>query len=936
MKYSRALFSILLVSIFSIIQLQAQLITTVPQFPVEDESVEVIFNATLGNGGLAGYEGDVYAHTGVITDESSSSSDWRYVKSDWGQNTPETKLTRLDNDLYQLSIGPNIRDYYGVPQGEDILQMAFVFRSEDSQLTGRDEGGLDIFVDVYEQELNVVIIQPYQDELVVQEGDEIYFEVAASFANDISLFVDGELFAQTMDEVLIDSIEVSGSGKVWVKAIATDDNASVADSMYYFVRGEVELAELPDGIRPGINYLNENSVNFCLTAPGKDFVFVIGDFNNWELNNEYFMKMTPDGENFWLEVDGLIPQQEYIFQYFVDGELRIADPYTEKTSDPWNDQWIGEDTYPGLIDYPAGKTMGIASVLQTAQVAYEWQVESFQPAAVEQLVIYELLIRDYTSKHTYQSLIDTLGYLERLGVKAIELMPVNEFEGNSSWGYNPSFYFAPDKYYGPKNDLKKFIDECHSRGIAVLIDMVLNHSYDQSPFVQLYFDGENPTEDNPWYNTHSNFTNPDAQWGNDFNHESLYTQQLIDSINSFWINEYKVDGFRFDFTKGFGNNIKGDNDPWGSNYDADRIALLKRMSDEIWERNPNTLVIFEHLAENSEEKELANYGILMWGNLNHTYNEATMGYHNGGGSDFSWIDYRKRGWNDPHVVGYMESHDEERLMFKNYEYGNASGSYNTSDTTTAIDRMAMASAFFIPVPGPKMIWQFGELGYDYSIDFNGRLGEKPVRWDYYSDYRRNYLYEIYSSLIHLKTTYDVFKTTDFELDVHDAIKQIRLNGEDMNVLAVGNFDVEEGDVLVEFQHSGMWYDYFTGDSLQGSNSGVFMTLAPGEYHFYTDVKLTIPETGTGIRNGENGSVQFEIYPNPAQHQSHLSFTNNRLEYVRIELIDYSGRNLDVLFEGEIPAGEFNQTFQLDVPAGMYFLRLISDKDQEVKKLLVIE
>ena len=935
MNTGRLLFANLLIIIFGILQSNAQLITTIPQFPVQGDSLEIIYDATQGSGGLEGYDGDVYAHTGVITNESTSGSDWKYVKTDWGQNTPETKLNRIDDELYSLNITPSIREYYGVPQGEEILQMAFVFRSEDSQLEGKDEGGTDIFVDVYNAELNVVFIQPHQDELVVESGDKIYFEIAANYANDISLYIDDALFAQTTEDVLIDSTEAAEPGKVWVKAVATNDTGMVADSMYYYVRGEVLQEALPAGIRPGINYTDDHSATLCLTAPGKEFVFVIGDFSNWQLEENYFMKMTPDGEHFWLELDGLTPQEEYIFQYFVDGEIKIADPYTEKISDPWNDKWISDNTYPGLIEYPEGKTTGIASVLQTAQEEYNWQIENFVPAPVEELVIYEMLIRDFTTQHTYQSLIDTLGYLEHLGVNAIELMPVNEFEGNSSWGYNPSFYFAPDKYYGPKNDLKKFIDECHARGMAVLIDMVLNHSYDQSPFVQLYFDGDKPTEDNPWYNREHNFTNPDAQWGNDFDHESEYTKQLVDSINSFWINEYKVDGFRFDFTKGIGNNIKGDNDPWGSNYDADRIALLKRMTDEIWERNPNTVVIFEHLAENSEEKELAEYGILLWGNLNHAYGEAAMAYNDGGKSDFSWISYQERGWSAPHVVGYMESHDEERLMFKNITYGNSSGDYDITDTTTGIDRLSMATAFFIPIPGPKMIWQFGELAYDYSIDYNGRLGEKPVRWDYYSDYRRNYLYEIYASLIDLKKSYEVFKTDDYDLDVNGTMKQIRLNGEDMNVLVVGNFDVEEGQVLTQFQHAGRVYYYCTGDSLSGSESGVLLSLNPGEYHFYTDVKLTTPETGTFTEELEAVGIMSKIYPNPSTGRLQIEYTSGTTVGARLELIDYTGKVIRILYDGLI-SGEYRQSYDLNLPSGMYILKLVAGDHQEVEKILFMK
>ncbi len=158
------------------------------------------------------------------------------------------------------------------------------------------------------------------------------------------------------------------------------------------------------------------------------------------------MNITPDGERFWIQLNGLSPQQEYIFQYFVDGEIKIADPYTDQISDPWNDKWIPESVYPGLIDYPEDKTSGIAAVLQTGQEPYPWEVESFTPAETENLFVYEMLIRDYTDEHTYSSIINKLDYLETLGINALELMPVNEFEGNSSWGYNPSFYFAPDKY----------------------------------------------------------------------------------------------------------------------------------------------------------------------------------------------------------------------------------------------------------------------------------------------------------------------------------------------------------------------------------------------------------------------------------------------------------------------------------------------------------
>ena len=103
---------------------------------------------------------------------------------------------------------------------------------------------------------------------------------------------------------------------------------------------------------------------------------------------------------------------------------------------------------PNLIDYPTGKTEGRATTLQTNQTAYNWLNTDYTYPEKEKLVVYELLIRDFTDDGTIEAARQRLDYLEELGVNAIELMPFNEFEGNSSWGYNPNYYFAPDKAYG--------------------------------------------------------------------------------------------------------------------------------------------------------------------------------------------------------------------------------------------------------------------------------------------------------------------------------------------------------------------------------------------------------------------------------------------------------------------------------------------------------
>ena len=127
------------------------------------------------------------------------------------------------------------------------------------------------------------------------------------------------------------------------------------------------------------------------------------------------------------------------------------------------------------------------AVFRTRPAQYVWDNSTFTPPAKDDLIIYELLVRDFVAAHDFKTIRDTLDYLDRLGVNAIEFMPVTEFDGNSSWGYNPAMYFAVDKYYGPADRFKEVIDSCHGRGIAVIMDIVLNHAYGNNPLVKMYF-----------------------------------------------------------------------------------------------------------------------------------------------------------------------------------------------------------------------------------------------------------------------------------------------------------------------------------------------------------------------------------------------------------------------------------------------------------------
>jgi len=827
-------------------QLFAQ-VTTSPTLPTASDEITITFDATGTD--LENFTGDVYAHTGVTV----NSTQWQNVIGDWGNNTTQPQLTRdnSNSNLYSFVITPNAFEYYSVATDQAITELNFVFRA-----AGGSPQSADIHTSLYEGGLNITFTEPTQNS-VFSLNNNITISAEASLASDLELFVDNNSLKTSSNSTSISSSYLlSTSGLHTIKAVATLNSEIKSTEISICVKTPTQQQPLPNGVKNGVNVNSDDSVTFVLLAPQKTDVFLIGEFNNWALNEDY--QMFRDGEVFWLTLSNLDINTEYAYQYLIDYNIKVADPYSEKILDPWTDQYIKDGNYPNLKEYPTNLTTGYVSTFKINEDIYNWDIADFTKPAQDNLIIYELHIRDFTESDSFNEALTHLDYLESLGINAIELMPVNEFEGADSWGYNPALYMALDKAYGTKNDFKKFVDECHKRGIAVLADVVFNHSYGQSPLAQMYWNtAENkPAVDNPWYNEDHNLVdNTAAHWGSDFNHTSNYTTTFFKDVLSYWMNEYKIDGFRFDFTKGFSNKIYTGENNWASTYDPQRIAILKDYADHVWAQDPTDrpYVIFEHLSENIEEKELANYGIMLWGNMNHNYNENTMGWE--GSTDVSWISYKQRGWNNPNVIGYMESHDEERLMYKNLQFGNNSGDYNVKNLNTALSRQELAGMFFFTIPGPKMIWQFGELGYDYSIDENGRVGRKPIKWDYLNNANRKQIYNTWSTLINFKTKYpEVFNTNDFTLNVGGLTKSILLKHNSMDVILVGNFDVTSKTISTQFSKTGTWYEYFTGEEKNIENTSESIILKPGEYKLYSTVRLLDPRGGTSTDDSDGDGV----------------------------------------------------------------------------------
>lgn len=944
-------YSIVLIFLtFLVKTISAQVIVTVPGFPVDNDSVTIIYDASLGNGELKNVAPPIYAHTGVITNLSTSPTDWKYVIAPWNQNIPKALMTPLGNNKYQLKLKPTIRNFYGVPAGEQILKMAFVFRNANGSKVGRNADGSDIYADVYPPEMSVRIILPANKNLWLRQNDTIAVSALSPLADTMKIYFNNALVKTSAGNGITDTLLANNFGqnwvKYWIKIVAKNDTATAADSFSYTILPPSPVADLPPGAAEGINYINPTTVILTLFAPEKQHAFVLGDFNNWQIDSGFYMKITPDGKHYWLQLNNLTPKKEYIFQYLVDGNLRIGDPFADKVSDP-DDKYISQSTYPGLLPYPTGKTTGIATYLQTGQDPYPWNNTTFTPPAITDLVIYELLIRDFTAKHDYPSLIDTLDYLKRLGVNAIELMPIMEFEGNSSWGYNPDFSFAPDKYYGTKNGLKQFVEAAHAKGIAVILDIVCNHHFGNSPLVKLYWDSQaqRPASDNPWFNP---IPKHPYNVGYDFNHESTETRTYMERLVRYWLTEYHVDGFRFDMSKGFTQRNSYPNNValWGQ-YDASRIAILNNYANYIRSVKPEAFIILEHFADNSEEIELSGNGMMLWGNMNGSYINAAGGWNSNNYSDLSWVSYKKRGWAQPNLVGYMESHDEERIMYKNITSGNSSKPpYNVKDTTTGLKRIELAANFFYTVPGPKMLWQFGELGYDYSINYptgtsDSRLTPKPIRWDYYKQWKRRYLNNVCSALINLKKTLPVFETSDYTIDLGPEIKRLWLRHSSMDITIAGNFDVTDRTVVPSFTKTGMWYEFYTGDSLDVQDQEISISFKAGEYRLYSTVRLTKPLfTGSEPATLPSSTRHVFIYPNPSGSVFNIIVDLEKPAPVNLAIYNIYGMTVKVICNTELPSGRNSLKWDAGdrsagaLTPGIYFYHFQAGNITETGKMIL--
>ncbi|MDL2263008.1 T9SS type A sorting domain-containing protein, partial [Bacteroidales bacterium OttesenSCG-928-I21] len=675
-----------------------------------------------------------------------------------------------------------------------------------------------------------------------------------------------------------------------------------------------------------INYYDNDQTKVTLVMYAKDKnnvipdnIFLLGDFNDWTFDNSYQMKKDGDTGYWWITLDELTAGKEYAFQYAVktgNDLVQLSDAYSEKILDPWSDKYLSSSIYPNLAAYPE-KGDGLVSVFQTGKQAYNWSnaTLNFERKDRNNLVIYEMWIHDFSQYRTIEGVTERLDYLESLGVNAIELMPITEFDGNISWGYNPNHYFAPDKAYGTPDDYKKFIDECHKRGIAVILDMVFNHSTGNHPFAKLYWNGsDNVSANNPWYNVKAPHGDPFFQ---DFNHGFSGTKEYFKRVLQYWMDEYKVDGFRMDLTKGF----------CGVNCN-DRVTNITEYYEAVKANgNDDAYFILEHWTYN-EEQGLINKGMLCWNNTNEAYSQTAMGWLN---KDDNLSNASKKGW-----VSYCGSHDEERNFYKALTFGNGDLKGNPENY---LPRVPLNMAFNVLLNGPKMIWQFDELGYDFSINYGGeRVDPKPLPEanGFYQDETRMSGYQKVAQIIHLRTQLlpDVFVNGTISANVGSgkSVRSISWTQGNTKIYVVGNFNVSGGTQYTGSQTTtlpeGTWYDYLNNNASQTGNSEI--TLQPGELKVYiNNNSIKAPDVPdhfdyiSGIRDGQINEAKCIVYPTFVNDYVYIQSED---EVKSVQLINLRGNYVK-------SAKNVDKLNLSGLPQGMYLLIINFDNYQSAFKII---
>jgi hypothetical protein len=232
-------------------------------------------------------------------------------------------------------------------------------------------------------------------------------------------------------------------------------------------------------------------------------------------------------------------------------------------------------------------------------------------------------------------------------------------------------------------------------------------------------------------------------------------------------------------------------------------------------------------------------------------------------------------------------------MFSGLTYGNSNANYSSKNLTNALKRVAAYHALLIPLRGPKMLWMGGELGYEVSINSTGeRTASKPFRWQYLADPNRAATIDAIGRLGQLKQHVS-FGSSNYVYDVSTPGKILKLTHDSMNSVILGNFDIVSLNLTPSFQHTGWWYNYMSGDSINITTLNQVIPLPAGDFIVYTDKNISPKKGGFNGLADEIANSALTIFPNPSKDCFYVN--SNQMDLEEISVLDLNGRILSKVF-----------------------------------------
>ncbi|MBI5216398.1 MAG: T9SS type A sorting domain-containing protein [Ignavibacteriae bacterium] len=678
---------------------------------------------------------------------------------------------------------------------------------------------------------------------------------------------------------------------------------------------------------------SNDSTSFWVEVPtSKDYVLlkVVQSGQSIETATPLLMRRTPSPYGWWMNVKLDSGTYEYIYE--IEPAQRIPDPYGRQVSNN------------GLTKFtvgPSGLTYD----------DYQWQDDGYNRPPLNKLIMYELNVTEFAGGYYNLSpgqvkwfrMRNLLSYLDSLGVNAIELMPVMDYGniGTSgfSWGYDLNSYFALEPSFGTPRDFKEFVDSAHGRGIAVILDVVYNHLNETSALWQM-----NPNEaSNPYFKLiNDKRPNEDElQFFKDMDHWTQETQDLVYAAQKMWIDEYHIDGFRYDYTQGIG---------W-SRFDTTK-GILGWANKIAREYNNSIYQIAEHLPESP--------ALIYYSGLNGGWHDSFrdevfkhvvpnqqpslstvenlilgLGAYSSNDTPGSPTSYADR----TGPVNATSNHDEQSLFYEMVHYQHV-------DTATALQRDKLYATFMFTSLGIPMLWEGIEFSAPRGWDGN-KLDYRPVEWNVYRTARGKSHFQFYKTLI-MQRKYNP------ALYQGSLVKQYKYDSK--KVLVWGFNDADTGAAIeiianlsnlpqtvtnVPWLRTGTWYNVFDQSSFYSDSLTIESVTIPSYsvliYTNRSNEELGIP---LGVDDGMMElPEQFSLaqnYPNPFNPTTNFGFRISDFGLVTLKVFDILGREVAMIVNEELHPGVYDRKWNAsNIPSGVYFYRLSTDAGSQVKKLVLM-